>query len=92
MDTVLGCGCRIIPESTVEVLGFVLFGYTTSARFPMGFNEVVPLAVGDYSILGLVALVFTEGEVVLSGLDADVWLPCKSIDNLKRTKPHFLTS
>ena len=26
----------------------------------MGFNKVVPLAVGDYSILGLVALVFTE--------------------------------
>ena len=42
----------------------------------MGFKEVVPLAVGVYSILGLVALVFTEGEVVLSGRDTDVWLPC----------------
>ena len=76
MVTVLGCGCRIIPESTVGILGFVLFGYTTSARFPLGHNKVVPLAVGDYSILGLVALVFTEGAVVLYGRDTDVWLPC----------------
>ena len=42
----------------------------------MGFNKVVPLAVGDYSILGLVALVFTEGEVALSGRDTGVRLPC----------------
>ena len=38
----------------------MLVRYVTSTRFPLGFNEVVPLAVGDYSILGLVALVFTE--------------------------------
>ena len=42
----------------------------------MGFNKVAPLAVGVYSILGLVALVFTEGAVVLYGRDTGVRLPC----------------
>ena len=38
----------------------MLVRYVTSTRFPLGFNEVVPLAVGDYSIIGLIAFMFTE--------------------------------